>query len=136
MRGSSKTYKVLHDALCHPLVNRRDLVAIRTTRYPLILMLCCDVFMFLVNQGVPSDEELEWLSHQLEDWEELGRRLKIEEATLRAIDDDYRSKCQKIHKMLRHWKAKDGSTATYMVLHDALCHQFVNRTDLAERLLA
>ena len=25
MRGSSKTYKVLHDALCHPLVNRRDL---------------------------------------------------------------------------------------------------------------
>ena len=92
--------------------------------------------MFLVNQGVPSDEELEWLSHQLEDWEELGRRLKIEEVTLRAIDDDYRSKRQKIHKMLRHWKAKDGSTATYMVIHDALCHQFVNRTDLAERLLA
>ena len=25
MRGSSKTYKVLHDALCHPLANRRDL---------------------------------------------------------------------------------------------------------------
>ena len=25
MRGSSKTYKVLHDALCHPLVNRREL---------------------------------------------------------------------------------------------------------------
>ena len=25
MRGSSKTYIVLHDALCHPLVNRRDL---------------------------------------------------------------------------------------------------------------
>ena len=99
-------------------------------------MLCCDVFVFLVNQGVPSDEELEWLSHQLEDWEELGRQLNIEEATLRAIDDYYRSKRRKIHKMLRHWKAKDGSTATYMVLHDALCHQFVNRTDLAERLLA
>ena len=35
--------------------------ATRTTRYPLILMLCCDVFMFVVKQGVPSDEELEWL---------------------------------------------------------------------------
>ena len=46
-------------------------------------------FMFLVKQGVPSDEELEWLSHQLENWEELGRRLKIEQATLTAFDDDY-----------------------------------------------
>ena len=34
--------------------------AIRTTRYPLILMLCCDVFIFVVKQGVPSDEDLEW----------------------------------------------------------------------------
>ena len=37
------------------------IVAIRTTRYPLILMLCCDVFMFVVKQGVPSDKDLEWL---------------------------------------------------------------------------
>ena len=34
--------------------------AIRTTRYPLILMLCCDVFIFGVKQGVPSNEDLEW----------------------------------------------------------------------------
>ena len=34
--------------------------AVRTTRYSLILMLCCDVFMFLVKQGVPSDEDIEW----------------------------------------------------------------------------
>ena len=34
--------------------------AVRTTRYSLILMLCCDVFMFLVKQGVPSDGDLEW----------------------------------------------------------------------------
>ena len=104
------------------------------TRYPLIFMLCCDVFMLLVKEGVPSDEELKWLSHQLENWEELGRRLKIGEATLTAFDDDYRKNRQKIVKMLRHWKQKDGSAATYMVLHDALCHQFVNRTDLAEQL--
>ena len=99
-------------------------------------MLFCDVFMFSVKQGVPSDEELEQLSLQLENWEELGRRLKIEEETLAAIENDYREKRKKIHKMLRYWKARDGSTATYIVLHDALCHQFVNRRDLAESLLA
>ena len=37
------------------------IVAIRTTRYPLILTLCCDVFMFVVKQGVPNDKDLEWL---------------------------------------------------------------------------
>ena len=42
----------------------------------------------LVRQGVPSDKGLEWLSHKLENWEELGRRLEIEEATLTAFDDD------------------------------------------------
>ena len=35
--------------------------AIRTTRYPVILMLCCGVFIFVVKQGVPSNEDLEWL---------------------------------------------------------------------------
>ena len=119
MRGSSKIAWI---------------VAIRTTCYSLILMLFWNVFFFLVKQGVPSDEELEWLSHQLENWEELGRRLEIEEATLTAFDDDYRKKRQKIYKMLRHWKKKDGSDATYTVLDDALCYQFVNRTDLAEKL--
>ena len=97
-------------------------------------MLFCDVFMLLVKQGVPSDEDLEWLSHQLENWQELGRRLEIEEATLTAFDDDYKKKRKKIYKMLLHWKQKDGSAATYKVLHDALCHEFVKRTDLAEKL--
>ena len=97
-------------------------------------MLFCDVFMFLVKQGVPSDEDLEWLSHKLENWEELGRRLGIDDATLTAFDDDYNKKRKKIYKMLRHWKKKDGSAATYKVLHDALCHEFVKRTDLAEEL--
>ena len=37
------------------------IVAIRTTRYPLILILCCNVVMFIVKQEVFSDEDLEWL---------------------------------------------------------------------------
>ena len=35
--------------------------AVRATRSHSILMLCCDVFMFFAKQGVPSDEDLEWL---------------------------------------------------------------------------
>ena len=46
MRGSSKMARI---------------DAVRTTRYPLILMLCCDVFIFLVKWGVPCDEDFECL---------------------------------------------------------------------------
>ena len=64
------------------------MVAIRTTRYPLILILCCDVFIFVVKQGVPSDEDLERLSQKLDKWKTVGRRLEIEEAKLTAFDND------------------------------------------------
>ena len=119
MRGSSKIVWI---------------VAIRTTRYPLILVPCGDVFVFLVEQGVPSDEELEWLSHQLENWKAVGRRLKIKKGRLTAFDNDNKDSFGKIYNMLLHWKERDGSAATCTVLHDALCHEFVNRKDLAEKL--
>ena len=89
---------------------------------------------FLVKQGVPTDKDLEWLSRKIKNWEVLGRRLEIEDATLSGFDDDYRKKREKIYNMLLHWKERDGSAATFTILHDALCHPFVNRTDLAEQL--
>ena len=89
--------------------------------------------MFLVKQGVPTDEDLEWLSRELEHWEELGGRLGIEEGMLRAIDHDYKKELRKIYKMLLHWKEKNGSAATYKVLHDALCHPLVCHRGLAEK---
>ena len=107
----------------------------RTTRYPLILMLFCDVFLFSVKQGVPSDEDLEWLSQKVENWKTLGRRLKIEKVKLMMIDDENTEFIEKIYKMLLHWKERNGSSATYTILHDALCHPLVNRTDLAEQLI-
>ena len=64
--------------------------AIRTTRYRLILILCCDVFMFVVRQRVPSDKDLEWLSQKLDKWKTVGRRLEIEEARLTAFDNENR----------------------------------------------
>ena len=72
-----------------------------TTRYPLILMLCCDVFMFLVKQGVPSDEELEWLSQKLENWKVVGRRLKIDTPTLTAFHMENRGWFEKSYRMLK-----------------------------------
>ena len=35
--------------------------------------------------------------------------------------------------MLQKWKQKLGSGATYKVLWNALCHDFVGRKDLAEK---
>ena len=105
----------------------------RTTRYPLMLMLCCNVFIFVVKQGVPSGEDLERLSQKLEKWKTVGRRLEIEEERLTAFDYENREWSEKSYKMLLHWKARNGSAATYTVLHDALCNSLVNRKDLAEQ---
>ena len=90
--------------------------------------------MFLVKQGVPSDEDLEWLSQKLEKWKPVGRRLKIEEAKLTTFDKENKEYSEKAYKMLLHWKEGNGSSATHTILHDALCHPWVNRTDLAEQL--
>ena len=89
--------------------------------------------MFLVKQGVLSDEDLQWLSHELIKWRDLGFRLKIREATLTEIDHDHSGKRKKIYEMLKSWTQTNGAAATYMVLHDALCHPLVGRTDLAEQ---
>ena len=98
-------------------------------------MLFCDVFLFSVKLGVPSDEDLEWLSQKVENWKTLGRRLKIGKVKLMMIDDENTEFIEKIYKMLLHWKKRNGSTATYTILHYALCHTMVNHTDLAEQLI-
>ena len=102
----------------------------------IILMLFCDVFMFLVKQGVPSNRDLEWLSQKLERWKIVGRRLNIEEERLTAFDKKNCTRSEKIYEMLFHWKERDGSAATYTVLNDALCHPLVSRRDLAEEFWA
>ena len=90
--------------------------------------------MFLVKQGVPTDGDLEWLSYQVERWKELGRCLQITVAALTVIDHQYKDTFEKGYRMLLNWKREGGLDATYMVLHDALCHPLVRRRDLAEKL--
>ena len=86
-------------------------------------MLCCDVFLFLVKHGTPTDEDLEWISHRIGIW----TRIEIGNYHEYSIE-------KKGYKMLLHWKERGASAATYMVLHDALCHPLVARRDLAEEL--
>ena len=70
----------------------------------------------------------------IDEWEWLGLRLlESDEALLYAIDRDNDNCSEKAYKMLLKWKAAKGSDATFRVLHDALCHDIVNRRDLAEK---
>lgn len=88
-----------------------------------------------VKIGVPTNEELETISEKIaEGWKSLGRRLKIEEPKLTAFHKQNEEYTEKAYKMLLHWKSRDGSNATYLVLDDALCHPKVNKKDLAQEI--
>ena len=84
-----------------------------------------------VKEGIPSDEELERLSVKVEKWKPLARRL-LESSELEALHKDNEEWSEKAFAMLIKWKRKKGFKATYRCLYDALCHDLVNRTDLAE----
>ena len=98
--------------------------------FELILFLSVPV----IKEGTSEDVDLERLAQKIPaHWKKLGRRLlENGEAVLDAIDKDNQESCEKAYKMLLRWKRANGSGATYRVLHDALCHDLVNRQDLAE----
>lgn len=92
------------------------------------------LFLFAVKQGIPTNEELETLGTEIaKNWESLGRQLSINEPKLQEIEDDYHRPCDRGHYMLMHWKQREGLTATYQALCDALQDELVQRQDLAER---
>ena len=66
------------------------------------------------------------------EWKKLGRRLLKSDALLDAIDKKNDEYCEKAYKMLSKWKEAEGLDATFEVLYDALCHDIVDRRDLAE----
>ncbi|XP_078383234.1 uncharacterized protein LOC144665807 isoform X1 [Oculina patagonica] len=89
-----------------------------------------------VKEGTPEKDDLERLAKEVvKEWKVLGRRLlENDEAALDAIHKDNEECCEKAYKMLLKWKqAKGASGATFQVLHDALCHDLVDRKDLAEK---
>ena len=92
------------------------------------------LFSGSVKPGTPDDDELEYLADDVTvHWEQLGRRLKVKQARLDAFKKQYEDFSEKAYIMLSHWKERNGSAATYQVLHDALCDSLVNRRDLAEK---
>ena len=79
---------------------------------------------------------MEVLAHRISPdcWTPLGRRLKIDESRLIAFDRQNPQCREKAYRMLRFWKEKEGSDASYQVLYDALCHNLVELRRLAKEL--
>ncbi|XP_078354085.1 uncharacterized protein LOC144638728 isoform X1 [Oculina patagonica] len=91
----------------------------------------------ILKEDTVINEDLERLSQSVGNvWVRLGRRLDIDQATLEAIQIDPRWPylAEKAFQMLLCWRNKNGSDATYRVLYVALCHEFVSRRDLAEKI--
>ena len=92
------------------------------------------LFLFVVKQGTPTDNQLEGLGGKIaEKWEKLGRRLGVSDAKLEEINRAHDQLSEKGYRMLKHWKQDKGSSATYEALCDALEHEFVQHRDLAEQ---
>lgn len=95
------------------------------------LFLVVNFFSAVLKEGVPKHAELESLGEDIEKgWMSLGRQLEVEEPKLQGIDRDADSLAEKGFQMLKHWKQKNGSDASYKVLSDAL--KAKKRQDLAE----
>ena len=91
-------------------------------------------FVFTVKQGRPTKDELKDLGEKIaEKWKKLGRRLGIEDSELQLISQSSDQLSKKGYQMLKLWKQKKGSAATYQAVCDALQHRRVNRQDLAEQ---
>ena len=66
-------------------------------------------------------------------WEALARRLKFEVGDITSFEAERREHAEKVFRMLREWKYREGSEATYSVLYSALSDELVGRKDLAEK---
>ena len=86
-----------------------------------------------MKEGTLTKDELEALSLKLgSSWQALARRLDFNDAQITAFDRQYVDYSMKAYKMLIGWKGDNASGATYAVMYNALCHEFVKRRDLAE----
>ena len=91
-------------------------------------------FFFVVRHGTPALDELEELGGEIaEKWIKLGRRLDVNDAELQEINQGHDQLSEKGYHMLKHWRQKKGSSATYQALCDGLKHKLVLRQDLAEK---
>lgn len=103
--------------------------------YPIVPLITDARFVLFVDkikEGQPTNDELELLSRELEEWKPLGRQLGFEGGGLTAVHKNNEEWSSKIFEMLKKWKQRKGKGATYSVLYHALCYTTVGRTDLAQ----
>ena len=99
--------------------------------YTLLLIFTFMRFLWAaVKEGIPSNDELEHLSVEVDDWGKLGRRLGFTPAELTALHKDKEKWSEKAFAMLMKWKEKKASSATYRCLYDALSHELMNRREM------
>ena len=97
--------------------------------------ICNELYLFVVKAGTPSDVDLRELAdHIRATWKTLARRLDVRDSALDEIDHSNEALWEKGYHMLRHWKRRGGTSATYTVLYDALHHELVMRPDLVEKI--
>ncbi|PFX13906.1 hypothetical protein AWC38_SpisGene21981 [Stylophora pistillata] len=86
-----------------------------------------------VKKGNPENDELEQLANDIDPsyWTKVGRKLKIDDPKITAIDKENEEFSEKKYKMLLHWKQKNGRHATWKELYQALVN--VNLRDSAEK---
>ena len=88
-----------------------------------------------MKEDIMSTGDLRKLSNSIgESWVKLGRCLEISDAKLDEIDARWPGFAEKAYRMLKCWKQEKGSAATYRILNEALCDDYVSRTDLAENI--
>ena len=81
-----------------------------------------------------GDDDLQGLSLKLgNSWQDLAWRLGFEKADIDGFNTSKETYTEKQLAMLQKWKQRLGLDATYEVLGDALCHEYVGRKDLAEK---
>ena len=85
----------------------------------------------MINQPC-KDEHICTISFKITDWQTIADSLNLTEAEKEEIENDQRSTVQKRRGMLKKWKQKSGSRATYKELMIALCNS--NQIDTVEMI--
>lgn len=67
------------------------------------------------------------------DWKKLARVLGLADVVQRIGEDYKRNVFEQAYRMLRTWKQRNGSLATYQVLGEALRKPVLSRNDLAQK---
>ena len=89
----------------------------------------------IFKSDVVIDDNLVWLAYKIgQSWSALALHLRFDAAEISTIERECSRLSDAAIRMLRSWKKRMGSKATYIRLYHALAHESVGRKDLAEMI--